>query len=154
MVVGGDEEQIKDLFSLIFCHQVINIMPEFVNGQLFSFFCSSLVMSGSYTFVIWNYYMFWWMLWYLLFENLWKTPPNRHKLHSKSEKLWILLIFENFTRGIWGKTKKLKVKVICFPNKRQSFNSECYTSHWNFPIVLWSAFAIPPPSPPTLCRLT
>ena len=30
--------------------------------------------------------LFWWMLWYLLFEHLWKTPPSRRKLHSKSEK--------------------------------------------------------------------
>ena len=30
--------------------------------------------------------MFWRNLWYLLFEHLWKTPPNRRKLHSKSEK--------------------------------------------------------------------
>ena len=26
------------------------------------------------------------MLWYLLFEHLWKTPPYRKKLHPKSEK--------------------------------------------------------------------
>ena len=30
--------------------------------------------------------LFWWMLWYLLFEHLWKTPPSRRKLHPKSEK--------------------------------------------------------------------
>ena len=27
-----------------------------------------------------------WMLWYLLFEHLWKTPSCRRKLHPKSEK--------------------------------------------------------------------
>ena len=30
--------------------------------------------------------LFWWMLWYLLFEHLWKTPSCRRKLHPKSEK--------------------------------------------------------------------
>ena len=30
--------------------------------------------------------LFLWNLWYLLFEHLWKTPSNRRKLHSKSEK--------------------------------------------------------------------
>ena len=36
--------------------------------------------------------LFWWMLWYLLFEHLWKTPPSRRKLHPKSEKIvWQIL---------------------------------------------------------------
>ena len=30
--------------------------------------------------------LFWWMLWYLFFEHLWKTPSSRRKLHPKSEK--------------------------------------------------------------------
>ena len=29
-----------------------------------------------------------WMLWYLLFEHLWKTPSCRRKLHPKSEKMF------------------------------------------------------------------
>ena len=32
--------------------------------------------------------LFWWMLWYLFFEHLWKTPPSRRKLHPKSEKMF------------------------------------------------------------------
>ena len=35
------------------------------------------------------------MLWYLLFEHLWKTPPYRRKLHPKSEK-YILQISHPF----------------------------------------------------------
>ena len=31
--------------------------------------------------------LFWWMLWYLFFEHLWKTPPSMRKLHPKSEKI-------------------------------------------------------------------
>ena len=34
----------------------------------------------------WMPNFFWWNLWYLLLEPLWKTPPNRQKLYSKYEK--------------------------------------------------------------------
>ena len=30
--------------------------------------------------------LFWWMLWYLFFEYLWKTPSCRRKFHPKYEK--------------------------------------------------------------------
>ena len=51
---------------------------------------------------------FWWMLWYLLFENLWKTPPYRRKLHPKSEK-YILQISHPFF-GCCGVAKYLVSK--------------------------------------------
>ena len=76
---------------------------------------------------------FWWMLWYLLCEHLWKTPPNRKKLHPKSEKkdsanisalfwmlqggqisdlsvhfhfLWVVLVFKmKDVHLLWNKTE-------------------------------------------------
>ena len=64
--------------------------------------------------------LFWWMLWYLFFEHLWKTPSCRRKLHSKSEKNVLQI-----SHLIFGSCRVAKYTVYKFTF---TFHVFCYVS--------------------------